>query len=246
DRSLHVIETLHAQLPPEAAAADDDRRPRQRDFFAYSFRGRWRATGPVVRLGHVHSAWGELAGTASMAIIVGPQRSPRGFGVADARAVLRAVRHAVATAPGAPIVTFLFCRGHASDIHEERAGLPRALAECLRGLVAARLLGHPLLCVLGGGAYGAAYLTLAAPSHRVLAIRGTSVAPMAPRVLAAFQHLRGVRDAADTPPDLAELIPEIRIVESVVRLPRALGEELAAARDAVAVSGRRRWLYSAS
>jgi hypothetical protein len=117
---------------------------------------------------------------------------------------------------------------------DERAGLPRALAESLRGLIAARMRGHPLLCVLGGGAYGAAYLALAAPSHRVLAIRGTAVAPMAPRVLAAFQQLRGVRAAPATPPDLSRLIPELRMVESVVRLPRVLDEELAIARAAAA------------
>ena len=169
-----------------------------------------------------------------MGIIIGPERSQEGVGVADAHAVLRAVElppRASRRAP-APIITFLFCRGHASTLAEERAGLPRALAGCLRGLVVARLLGHPVLCVLGGGAYGAAYLALAAPSHRILAIRGTTVAPMAPRVLAAFQRLRGIRAAPDTPPDLARMIPEIRIVESVVRLPRALAEELTLARRA--------------
>jgi acetyl-CoA carboxylase alpha subunit len=150
--------------------------------------------------------------------------------------VLQAVRAAAAASRStpAPIITFLFCRGHASTLADERAGLPRALAECLRGLVTARVMGHPLLCVLAGGAYGAAYLALAAPSHRILAIRGTAVAPMAPRVLAAFQRLRGIRAAADTPPDLARMIPEIRIVESVVRLPRVLAEELAVARRAAA------------
>ncbi len=38
--------------------------------------------------------------------------------------------------------------------------------------------------------------------------------------------LRGMRAAADTPADLAELIPEIRMVDSVIRLPRVLREEL--------------------
>ena len=81
--------------------------------------------------------------------------------------------------------------------------LPRALAECLRGLIGARLAGHPLVCVLGGGAYGAAYLSIAAPSHRILAIQGTTVAPMAPRVLATFRRLRALHDAAQTADDLA-------------------------------------------
>jgi hypothetical protein len=57
---------------------------------------------------------------------------------------------------------------------------------------------------------------------------------MAPRVLAAFQRLRGIRAAPATPPDLARMIPEIRIVESVVRLPRALSDELVIARAAAA------------
>jgi acetyl-CoA carboxylase alpha subunit len=135
-------------------------------------------------------------------------------------------------------VTFLFCRGHANDLAAERVGLHAALAECLRALVVARLRGHPLLCVLGGGAYGAAYLALGAPSHRILALRGTTVAPMAPNVLAAFQRLRGLRAAPDAPPDLAELLPEIRMVESVVRLPHALGEELHLVRRLAATEGR--------
>jgi hypothetical protein len=87
-------------------------------------------------------------------------------------------------------------------------------------------LGHPIVSVLGGGTYGAAYLVLAAPSHRILAMRGTAVAPMAPEVLRAFEafhsHKATQRDGAQ----LAELIPDIRIVESVIRLPRVLREEL--------------------
>jgi acetyl-CoA carboxylase alpha subunit len=190
-------------------------------------------------MAHVHAAWGELSGSPAMGIIVGPQRPHDGVGVADACAVLSAVRLAAERSRDtpAPIIIFLFCRGHATTLREERAGLPRALAECLRGLVTARLLGHPLLCVLGGGAYGAAYLALAAPCHRVLAIRGTAVAPMSPRVLAAFQARRGVRAAPVTPPDLARMLPDIRIVESVVRLPRVLGDELATARRTAAAEG---------
>jgi acetyl-CoA carboxylase beta subunit len=238
DRCLATTGRLVGELDPARRAALPAVRTtgRQRDFFAYSFRRQWHPAGPTFRFGHVHAAWGMLGGQPAMATIVGPERSVRGIGVADAHAILQAIRHAVATAPGAPIVTFLFCRGHASDLHEERAGLPRALGECLRGMVAARLAGHPLVCVIGGGAYGAAYLVLAAPSHRILAIRGTAIAPMAPRVLAAFQRLRGTRAALETPADLAALIPEIRIVDSVVRLPRVLSEELERARQAAGSS----------
>lgn len=226
---------LAPHLPPQPPGNPPARR-RRRDFFAYSFRHRWQPTGPILHRGPVQAAWGRLGDGAAMAIIVGPERPQEGVGSAVAQAVLEAVRLAVVRSHGAPapIVTFLFCRGHATSIDEERAGLPAALAACLEGLVTARLLGHPLVCVLGGGAYGAAYLTLAAPSHRVLAIRGTAVAPMAPRVLAAFQRLRGLREAAETPADLARMIPEIRIVESIVRLPRVLGEELEVAARAAA------------
>lgn len=237
-RGLAVTGHLLAQLdPPEPAP--DALGARQRDLFAYSFRGQWRAVEPSVRLGLVHAAWGELRGIRTLGIILGPERSPHGIGVADAHAVLQAVHQAVRRAPGAPIVTFLFCRGHASTLRQERAGISRALAECLRGLMVARLAGHPLLCVLGGGAYGAAYLAIAAPSHRILAIQGTTVAPMAPRVLASFRRLRDLHDAARAGDDLAALIPGIRIVESVVRLPRALGEELSAARERVDEPRRR-------
>jgi malonate decarboxylase beta subunit len=232
------VRATAALLPhvPALREAESDGSARRRDFFAYSFRRQWQPLGDSIRLGHVHAAWGDLSGNPAMAIIVGPERSQDGIGVADAHGVLRAVELAAERSrrTPAPIITFLFCRGHASTLAEERAGLPRALAECLRGMVAARLLGHPLICVLGGGAYGAAYLALAAPSHRILAIRGTTVAPMAPRVLAAFQRLRGIRAAPATSPDLARMIPEIRIVESVVRLPRVLADELVVARRAAA------------
>lgn len=244
-RSLAVTRRLLAQLePPETVATGLD--ARQRDFFAYSFRGQWRTTAPSVRLGLVHAAWGELRGTRTLGIIVGPERSSHGIGVADAHAVLHAVHEAVRSAPGAPIVTFLFCRGHASELRQERAGLPRALAECLRGLMTARLAGHPLLCVLGGGAYGAAYLSIAAPCHRILALQGTTVAPMAPRVLATFRELRQLHDGAAGANDLAALIPGIRIVESVVRLPRALADELAALRGGRPESPRRRMAVPAA
>jgi malonate decarboxylase beta subunit len=245
--SVATTAALVAQLP--ARPAEPIGSARSRDFFAYSFRRQWLPTGPSFRMAHVHAAWGDLSGSPAMGIIIGPERSQEGLGVADAHTVLRAVAFAAAQSRStpAPIITFLFCRGHASTLDEERAGLPRALAECLRGLVVARLLGHPVICVLGGGAYGAAYLALAAPSHRILAIRGTTVAPMAPRVLAAFQRLHGMRAAATTPPDLARMIPEIRIVESVVRLPRALADELAiATRAASAIPQMRRFAVNQS
>lgn len=232
DAARAVTTRLRTQLDPSRpeVVVDADRRARRRDFFAYSFRRQWQPGTPTFRGGHVHAARGLLGTLPVMAIIVGPEQSHRGIGVDDADVILQAVQHAVTHDPGAPIVTFLFCRGHASDLHEERAGISRALAEALKGLLAARLAGHPLLCVLGGGAYGAAYLTLAAPSHRVLALRGTSVAPMAPRVLAAFQRLRGMRADAGTPPSLAELIPDVHLVDGIVRLHTVLAEDLAGAR----------------
>jgi hypothetical protein len=211
---------------------------RQRDFFRYSFRGRWESAGVPERRGQVHASWGSFDGRRAMGIIVGPERSGTGIGIDDAYTLTRMIRLATTESRRGrpPIVIFLFCRGHSNELAEERAGLASALVECLRALVLARSLGHPIVCVLGGGAYGAAFLSLAAPSHRIIAIRGTSIAPMTPRVLAAFQRLRGVREAAETPQDLAKLIPEIRILESVVRLPHALAEEI----DAARIHARRR------
>jgi acetyl-CoA carboxylase alpha subunit len=237
DACAEHTEQLAARLAVERRALGLRAAPgvatRQRDFFRYSFRGRWQPSAPPERCGLVHTAWGLFDGRPMTGIIVGPERSSRGIGIEEAGAVVRAVRLAVArgSRARAPIAIFLFCRGHANDLAEERAGLPAALAECLRSLVLARLVGHPIVCVLGGGAYGAAFLALAAPSHRIVAMRGTSVAPMSPRVLAAFKRLRGIRESAETPQDLAKLIPEIRILESVVRLPAALGEEIDRARQ---------------
>jgi hypothetical protein len=216
---------------------------RQRDLLRFSFRGHWRPTEPVLRRGLVHAAWGQLDERPALGIIVGYERGrDSGVGITEANAVSEMVRFAsrASSATPAPIFIFLFCQGHSDDLYEEQAGLPCALAECVRSLMAARLLGHPLLCVLGGGAYGAAYLSLAAPSHRILALRGTAVAPMAPRVLAAFNRLRGMRQAGETPSDLAELIPEIRMVESVIRLPRVLREELDAVLQTVRPAPARR------
>jgi hypothetical protein len=122
------------------------------------------------------------------------------------------------------ILNCIFCQGHSLDVAQEDLGLPRILAECLRSFVAVRLLGHRLISVLGGGTYGAAFLAFAAPSHRVLAIRGTKIAPMAPELLRAFQRLKGKKDESEK--NLAELVPEVKVVESVLRLPRALQEEI--------------------
>src|SRR5262249_38361185 len=123
---------LIAQLRPAPGAAIETRR--RRDFFSYSLRRQWRPLGPSIPLRQVHAVWGELAGSPVMGIIIGPDRPHDGVGVADAHAVLQAVKVA-ADCSGrtpAPIVTFLFCRGHATTLRDERAGLPRALADCLR------------------------------------------------------------------------------------------------------------------
>jgi hypothetical protein len=205
-------------------------RKRERDLLRFSFRGQWRPTGPRIDRGLVHAAWGSLKHHEALGIIVGSaRRHEMGIGIEEAHAIIEMVRFAVSR-PGrerAPILVFVFCQGHAVDVQQESLGLHTVLAECMRSLVAARLLGHPVVSVLGGGAYGAAYLALAAPSQRILAIRGTTVAPMAPRVLAAFRKLRGLREESTTPPDLADLVPEITIVNSIVRLPGALSDTLA-------------------
>lgn len=203
--------------------------PRRRDLLRYSFRGQWQPTGPIRRHGLVHAALGNLRNRPALGFIVGPEQARgSGVGIEEAAVVTDMLR--IAAERGgterASILTFLFCQGHAVDFTQERFGLHRALAECLRAMVAARLRGHPIISVLGGGTYGAAYLALAAPSHRILAIRGTAVAPMAPQVLKAFQALRGQKTGQEASAQLAELIPDIRMVESVIRLPRVLGEEL--------------------
>jgi len=120
---------------------------RQRDLLRFSFRGHWHPTQPVLRRGLVHAAWGDLDGTPALGIIIGYEGARgAGVGIEEASAVVEMVRHAALTSPDAPapILTFLFCQGHAIDIEQERHGLLGALAECLRSLVAARLLGHPL------------------------------------------------------------------------------------------------------
>jgi malonate decarboxylase beta subunit len=201
---------------------------RQRDLLRYSFRGQWQPAGRLERSGLVEAAVGTLAGRAALSLIIGPEHAEgSGVGIEEVALITEMIKR-TDQLPGekAAILVFLFCQGHVVDVTQERFGLPRALAACLRTMVAARLNGHPIITVLGGGTYGAAYLALAAPSHRVLAMRGTSIAPMAPEVLRAFQTLRGPKAGPEPTAQLAELIPEIRIVESVIRLPRALRDEM--------------------
>jgi malonate decarboxylase beta subunit len=213
----------------QAAGPRQSRVPsRRRDLLSYSFRGQWKATGPTRRAGLVHGALGTLTGRPALGLIVGPEEvQGGGLGIEESSLITEMIERASAAgAPPAPILTFLFCQGHAVDVGEERFGLPRALAQCLISVMAARMQGHPIVTVLGGGTYGAAYLALAAPSHRILAMRGTSVAPMAPKVYEAFQALRGRTDTLAADAQLAELIPEVRGVASVIGLPRILREEL--------------------
>ncbi|MGD9765064.1 MAG: carboxyl transferase domain-containing protein [Candidatus Binatia bacterium] len=213
-----------ADRPPQAAVE-----PRRRDLLSYSLRGMWTPSGPIRREGLVHAAFGTLRDRDGLGFIVGPERAgSSGVGIEETAVVTDMVRLAAARSGGEPasILTFLFCQGHAVDFVQERLGLQRCLAECLRAMVAARLRGHPIVTILGGGTYGAAYLALAAPSHRILALRGTSVAPMSPQVLRAFQALRGQKVRQEAGAQLAELIPDIRMVDNIVRLPRVLAEEL--------------------
>jgi acetyl-CoA carboxylase carboxyltransferase component len=215
-----------ARRPAQIKAVEKARR---RDLLRYSFRGQWQPTGTIQRQGLVQAALGTLANHPALGLIVGPEQGHgSGVGIEEATIVTDMLACAVRQRGMQPaaILTFLFCQGHAVDCAQERFGLPRALAECLRAMVAARLLGHPIVSILGGGTYGAAYLALAAPSHRILAMRGTSVAPMAPEVLRAFEALRGHKATPPGGAQLAELIPDVRIVESVIRLPRVLREEL--------------------
>ncbi len=203
-------------------------RRKPRDMLRYSFRGLWDPSGTVQRAGLIHAALGTLGGQRALGLVIGSEASAtKGIGIEEAAVVTDMLRLAVTeSSERAAVLTFLFCQGHAFDVDQERFGLHRALAECLRAHTAARVLGYPSVAVLGGGTYGAAYLALAAPSHRILAMRGTSIAPMAPQVLRAFQSLRGAKSGHEAGNQLAELIPEIRIVESVIRLPRVLREEL--------------------
>lgn len=207
---------------------------RERDLLRHSFRGQWEPSGPSVRRPEAHAVWGKLGGRPCLGLLIGPAKNREELGVeatwVATRMLRLAAREGDAGSERAPVVTSLFCRSHASTADEERAGLPVALGSVLRSYCALRVLGHPLLCILGGGVYGAAYLCFAAPSHRIVALRGTTVAPMAPRLLEAFEKLRrlGPRRRAETD------LPGVRIVDHPVRLPRILAEELEAARRAAA------------
>lgn len=213
----------------ESGGKPAEPRRRRRDLLSYSFRHQWQPQESVVQAGLVQAAWGELAGTPALGIIVGPAADEhQGIGVVEAHAIVTKLVRCFALPSGtkATILNFVFCQGHVVDLQQERMGLPRALGECLRAYVAAKLAGHTVMSVLGGGTYGAAYLALAAPSRRILAIRGTKVAPMAPAVLKAFQSFRRATSFPPTEQALAERIPEVEIVESIVRLPRVLKEVL--------------------
>lgn len=204
---------------------------RRRDLLLYSFRHQWQPTEPVAREGLVQAAWGRLAGRPALGIILGPAAEEgQGIGIVEATAIVQKLVRALELTPAeqAFVLNFVFCQGHVVDLDQERLGLPKVLAQCLRAYVAVRLAGHAIFSVLGGGTYGAAYAALAAPSHRILAIRGTKVAPMAPAVLRAFESLRGKKGFELGEQGLAEWIPDVRIVESIVRLPRALREEVEA------------------
>jgi malonate decarboxylase beta subunit len=229
--SEETAAAIHTRLQSDPSWSPPSRqgKARRRDLLRYSFRGQWKPTEPVQRRGLIHTALGTLGSRPALGIIVGPEQTPGGgVGIEEAAVVTGMIGRAVrqATSEPAAILIFLFCQGHAVDAAQERVGLHRALAECLRAMVAARLRGHPIVSILGGGTYGAAYLALAAPSHRILAMRGTSVAPMAPQVLQAFEALRGRKAVQREGAQLAELIPDIRMVESIIRLPRVLREEL--------------------
>ncbi|GIW43055.1 MAG: hypothetical protein KatS3mg077_0337 [Candidatus Binatia bacterium] len=198
---------------------------RRRKLLEYSFRRQWRPTEPIVDAGLLQSAWGELSGEPACGIILGPaEDSYDGIGIIEIAAIVHQLQRTFFLPEGskATIVNFVFCQGHVVDLEQERLGLPRVLAECLRTYVAVRCSGHRVLSVLGGGTYGAAYLALAAPSHRIFAIRGTKVAPMAPAVLRAFHASKGKVSADKLEQEPAEWIPEVVPVESVVRLPRVL------------------------
>lgn len=231
---------LRARLRRSKAYSVPTPAKRHRDLLRYSFRGQWQPRGKLERSGLVEAALGTLAGRPALGLIIGPERlEGSGVGIEEVALITKMIRKVDAQSGAkATILVFLFCQGHVVDVAQERFGLPRALAACLRTMVAARMRGHSIITVLGGGTYGAAYLALAAPSHRVLAMRGTSVAPMAPEVLRAFQTLRGRKAGQEPEAQLAELIPEIRIVESVIRLPRALREEMSSLLEEVGTDNR--------
>jgi malonate decarboxylase beta subunit len=235
-KSADITGSLRQRLRAGCAATSPAGVTRHRDLLRYSLRGQWKPTGPIERAGLIHAAFGTLGGRPALGFILEAEPAHgTGVGIEEAAVVVDMLRSAATRVAGsrAVILTFLFCQGHAVDLVQERCGLPRALGECLRAMAAARRLGHPIISVLGGGTYGAAYLALAAPSHRILALRGTSIAPMAPHVLQAFQALHGFKSGQEAEMQLAELIPGIRMVDNVIRLPRVLREELADLRATV-------------
>ena len=229
--SAQVTDELWQRLRSSGGYAPPQPRwSRRRGLLDYSLRGQWHPVGDVERAGMLLAGFGELSGRPALALVLGPEAGTGdGLGIEEAARVSALLARVIdRPGPRAMILNFLFCQGHAVDAAQERFGVHRALAQCLRAMVAARRAGHPIVTVLGGGTYGAAYFALAAPSHRILAMQGTSVAPMAPEVLRAFQELRGKSPEYHADAHLAERIPDVRIVESVIRLPRVLREELEA------------------
>lgn len=227
-RTTQILREGFRTKNPELAHPSVRTSARRRDLLRYSFRGQWHPGDTVQRAGLVHAALGTLSTHPALGLVVGPEESiDNGVGI-DEAAVITDMLCRLAQQADQPafVLTFLFCQGHAVDYRQEEFGLHRALAECLRSMVATRILGHGIVSILGGGTYGAAYLSLAAPSHRILAMRGTSVAPMSPQVLRAFQSLRGHKSGHEEEAQLAELIPHIRMVDSVIRLPRVLRDEI--------------------
>ncbi|MCX8071569.1 MAG: hypothetical protein N3C12_03825 [Candidatus Binatia bacterium] len=227
DRVQQAAEWLRERQRRWAATGERPAEPRRRrrDLLRYSFRGQWRPTEAVAHGGLVQAAWGILEELPALGIIVGPAADERGgIGIVEATTIVEKLRTCAGIAPPAHaiVANFVFCQGHIVDLKQERFGLPKVLAECLRAYVATRLSGHTIFTVLGGGTYGAAYLSLAAPSHRIFAIRGTQLAPMAPAVLKAFRSIRGTSSAARGEQAVAEWIPEVTLVDSVIRLPRVL------------------------
>ncbi len=226
--SARLVQERLEQLPAGTGRWRASARKRRRRLLEYSLRRQWKPFGEVAMAGLAQAAWGRLAERPALGVVLGPaDGESHGVGIPEVALVLAELARVRDLPPEerALILNCIFCQGHAVDVGQEGSGLPRVLAECLRAYVAVRLLGHRIVSVLGGGTYGAAFLAFAAPSQRILAIRGTKVAPMAPELLRAFQRLKGKKEDREGS-NLAELIPEVRVVESVLRLPRALQEEV--------------------
>ena len=190
--------------------------------------------------GHVHAAWGELAGRAAMAMIVGPEHSHSGSGRGRARH-LRAVQLAPSRRAA---------RRRRSSRSSSAAATPAARRRARRaaprpGRVHAR---H------GGGAAARPPARLCprrrrlwrrlsgAGAHPATASSRSAVRRSPPWPRGCWRRSSGSAASAhdeQTPEDLSRHVPEIRIVESVVRLPRVLGEELQAAHEGAAAEERR-------